>query len=116
MLFSLATLTRPRIGEDLSLRSRRLTGLCGAVRRCSAAWDTATGKWAAVNSASCRGPRSGHQFERGPDDLATTRPGHAIRRIAHMNLQGAQTTVRDGETAAPHAGSPNTNDPNWQGR
>jgi hypothetical protein len=24
-----------------------------------------------------------------------------------MNLQGAQTTVRDGETAAPRAGSPN---------
>jgi hypothetical protein len=44
VLFSLATLTRPRIGDDLSLRSRRLTGLCGAVRRCGAAWDTATGE------------------------------------------------------------------------
>jgi len=63
-------------------------------------------EWAAVNSASCRGPRSGHRFERGPDDLATTRPGHAIRQIAHMNPQGAQTTARDGDTAAPHAGSP----------
>jgi hypothetical protein len=44
VLFSLATLTRPRIREDLSLRSRRLTELRDAVRRCSAACDTATGE------------------------------------------------------------------------
>jgi Protein of unknown function (DUF664) len=101
-----AALTRPPVGDDLGPRSRRLTGSPGAARRRGPARHAATGKWAAVNSASCRGPRSGHRSGRGPHDLATPRPGHAIRRIARMNPQGAPTIARDGDTAALYAGSP----------
>ena len=36
-------------------------------------------------TASCRGPRSDHPFERGPDELMSTRPGHAEQRISRAS-------------------------------
>ena len=99
MLFSLATLTRG------------LTGSPATVRRCSSAWKTGTG----TNGQRLTLHRATVRAQGTRSSAAQTTwqlPGPATQSAdGHVNLQGAQTTARDRETAAPHAGSPTLSRP-----